>query len=325
MSSVHGARKKRLLLRIALYSTAAAVIAVMLLAHHFFLKRPVGSGPAGPTVPREPFQRVWTQRKVLLLGLGDSITEGFGASPGKSYFDRLHENPEDEFADMLGICLSAVLPNLTALNRSVSGSTSLDHLERQVQNLKKLPADVLGIVVMTTGGNDIIHNYGRTPPQEGAMYGATLEQARPWIANFEKRLEAMLDLITEKFPGGCEIFLANIYDPTDGVGTARTVGFPPWPDGLKVLTEYNGVIRRVAESRENVQLVDIHELFMGHGLTCALFWRETYRREDPHYWYGVVFEDPNDRGYDATRRAFLVEMLEVFEQYPFEQGDQRQD
>jgi hypothetical protein len=34
---------------------------------------------------------------------------------------------------------------------------------------------------MTTGGNDLIHWYGATPPREGAMYGASLAQAQPWI------------------------------------------------------------------------------------------------------------------------------------------------
>src|SRR3990172_341861 len=41
---------------------------------------------------------------------------------------------------------------------------------------------------------------------------------RPWIDNFEKRLDRMIEEIKKKFPGGCQIFLANIYDPSDGSG-----------------------------------------------------------------------------------------------------------
>ena len=44
---------------------------------HFHL--PEGEGPAGPAVPLEPFERPWTERRVLLLGLGDSVTAGFGS------------------------------------------------------------------------------------------------------------------------------------------------------------------------------------------------------------------------------------------------------
>jgi len=306
------ARRRRLRRRVILYGAAAAVIALMLVFHYFFLKRPIGEGPAGPHVGRERFGRVWSERRVVLLGLGDSITAGFGASPGKSYFERLARNPEDEWADMKGVCLEAVFPNLSCENRAQSGSTSIEHLELQVRRLRVQPSDVFGIVVLTTGGNDIIHSYGRKPPEEGAMYGATIEQARPWIENFERRLEAMLRGIQGAFPGGCEIFLANIYDPTDGLGTARLLMLPSWPDGLKVLEAYNEVIARVAAREEHVRLVDLHGLFMGHGITRTQFWRETYRPEDPHYWYNHdVFEDPNDRGYDAVRRAFLLAMLPV--------------
>jgi hypothetical protein len=47
---------------------------------------------------------------------------------------------------------------------------------------------------------------------------------------------------------------------------------------------------------------------MGHGIHCLQFWREHYHADDPHYWYFDNLEDPNDRGYDALRRLFLIEM-----------------
>jgi len=287
-----------------------------LFLYQFYIRRPVGSGPAGPPVPRAAFERIWTQRPTLLLGLGDSITAGYSGSPGKSYFERLFANPPDEFPDMRGLCLSAVIPKLKKLNRAQSGTTSLQHLEWQIEKLAVQPPETFGIVVMSTGGNDILHNYGRTVPAECAMYGATIEQARPWIENFEKRLDRMLAAITARFPGGCEIFLANIYDPTDGAGTALLVLLPPWPDGEKVLAGYNAAIARVAARHDHVHLVDLHALFMGHGINCAQFWRGTYVPGDPHYWYSRVFEDPNDRGYDAIRRAFLLTMSEALRVKP---------
>jgi hypothetical protein len=33
-----------------------------------------------------------------------------------------------------------------------------------------------------------------------------------------------------------------------------------------------------------------------------------YDRKDPHYWYFINLEDPNERGYDALRRLFLNAM-----------------
>ena len=271
----------------------------------------MGSGPAGPSVPRAAFRQPWTTRPVLLLGLGDSITAGFGASEGLSYFERLVTNPPQEFSDMKGINLTAVLPNLTAENRSVSGSTSLEHLEYQIKRLKRADARTLGLVVMTTGGNDLIHNYGRTPPREGAMYGATMEQAKPWIAAFEKRLDTMIRQIEACFPGGCHIFLANIYDPTDGVGDIENAGLPAWKDGREILSAYNRVIDGCARKYDSVHLVNIHDTFLGHGIHCAQPWSRHFQIRDPHYWYYTNLEDPNDRGYDAIRRLFLREMARV--------------
>ena len=268
---------------------------------------PMGTGPAGPLVSRVPFQSVWSERNVLFLGIGDSVTAGFGVDAPYNYVSRLLDNPPNEFPEMQGHCLRAVLPNITMHNISVSGSTSLHH-ETHIEDDMRFPVqseDVFGIVVMTTGGNDIIHNYGQTPPREGAMYGATLEQAKPWIDNFRERLDGMVAKINTKFPGGCLIFLADIYDPTDGVGDAPSVFLPTWPDCMKILDAYNIVLRECAEKHENVIAVPMHDVFLGHGIHCSQWWRETYCSEDPTYWFHDNLEDPNIRGYDAIRRVFL--------------------
>jgi hypothetical protein len=162
---------------------------------------------------------------------------------------------------------------------------------------------------MTTGGNDLIHWYGATPPHEGAMYGATLSQAQPWIANYEQRLDSMFIAIEERFPGGCMVFVADIYDPSDGVGDPEsTWALPRWPDCLRIVEAYNAVLRRVASKHSAVHVVSVHDAFLGHGIHCRQFWRSHFDWQDPHYWYFDNIEDPNDRGYDALRRVFLGEI-----------------
>jgi lysophospholipase L1-like esterase len=285
---------------------------VLLGAAFYFLSvyfiHPVGHGPAGPDVACAAFSRPWTERPVLLVGLGDSVTAGFGARRGYSYFDRLVKNPPDEFADLNGLCLSAVLPKLQATNLAISGSTSLEHVKKELPRLPTADSNVLGIVVLTTGGNDLIHNYGRTPPRDQAMYGASLAQAKPWIEDFDRRLNWMVSEITTRFPGGCQIFLANIYDPTDGAGDIKHTTLPDWSDGLKLLSAYNEIIRKSAQTHTNVHLVDMRGAFLGHGIHCVQFWTKHYAWKDPHYWYFINLEDPNERGYDAIRRLFLNEM-----------------
>lgn len=277
----------------------------------FWLYHPIGSGPAGPDVPMSSFSKAWSDQPVVLLGFGDSITAGLGSTKGHSYFERLIQNPPDEFADMQGRNLSAVMPQLTTVNVAVSGTDSVQHRDWLLDNVEPQDPDVFGVIVATIGGNDVIHMYGRTPPREGAMYGATIEQARPWIANFEIRLNTILDELSDRFPGGCHIFLANIYDPTDGVGDAHNAGLPRWPEGSKVLAAYNDVLSRTAEQREDVTLIDIRSAFLGHGIHCRKFWHPHYDSADPHYWYFDNLEDPNDRGYDAIRRLYLLKIVDV--------------
>ena len=290
----------------------ALLVAASLFYIRYWLVRPTGSGPAGPPVAKEPFEKPWTDRKVLLLGVGDSMTAGLGASLDElTYFQRLVENPKGEFSDMKGRSLSAVISNLEFENVALSGSNSIQHLDR-VERLPEQEDDVLGIVVMTSGGNDLIHWYGRQPPKDGAMYGATFQQAKPWINSYNSRLNTILDLLEAKFPGGCEIFIGDIYDPTDGVGDAPSVFLPDWPDALEIHSAYNEVIHRCAKQREHVHVVPIHATFLGHGSHCRQFWGKHYRRRDPFYWYYINVEDPNDRGYDALRRIFLIEMAKVF-------------
>jgi lysophospholipase L1-like esterase len=277
----------------------------------FRFARPIGSGPAGPVVDSSAFSSPWTTRRVLFVGLGDSVTAGFGARKGYDYFDRLAKPPADEFPEMSRACLASIFPNLQSTNLAISGSTSSEVLQRQLALLPTNSPDVFGVVVLTTGGNDIIHNYGRTPPREEAMYGATVDEAKPWVANFSDRLNAALAQIESRFPGGCEIFLANIFDPTDGLGDAERAGLPPWKEAMGILAGYNAVIQHAAGKNHHVHIVNIHDAFLGHGIHCAQIWQAHFDPHDPHYWYFYNLEDPNERGYDVIRRLFLLEIAKA--------------
>ena len=305
-------KRKRIIL---VLSAGLLLISGMAAALFFQFALPEGSGPAGLLVARESFSQPWSHRPVLLVGLGDSVTAGFGARKGYAYFDRLTKNPTDEFPDLKNVSLSAVFPNLSATNLSVSGSTSGEVVSRQLSLLPTNDVSMRGVVVMTTGGNDIIHNYGRTAPREEAMYGATWEQAQPWVENFSRRLEEIISQTKNRFPGGCDIFVVNIFDPTDGLGDAERAGLPHWPDAMKILTAYNAAIQSCADKHPEVHLVDIHQAFLGHGIHCTQFWQEHFDRHDPHYWFFANLEDPNERGYDVIRRLLLTEIAKTRNSY----------
>ena len=301
-------RFRRLVLLIA---AGAIIIGSALVYRYFRYARPVGTGPAGATVPKAPFEKKWSDRPVVLLGLGDSITQGLGASPGHTFFQLLYKHPENEFSEMRAISLSEVLPDLKPLNLAISGTTSIECIDYQLPRLTPYSPETFGIVAITTGGNDVIHNYGRTPPREGAMYGARISEIDEWTKNFRNRLDTIADRVRSTFPGGCHIFIANIYDPTDGDGDIELAGLPAWPDGVQVVNAYNKVLVEFSQEDKDVSLIDIRSAFLGHGVHCTHFWHKSYCKNDPHYWYWDNLEDPNDRGYDAIRRLFLMEFARV--------------
>lgn len=271
----------------------------------------MGSGPAGPSVPSESFETIWTDREVVLIGIGDSITNGFGAPTGQGYFKLLENNQDEIYSDMQNKDLKTVLLNLSSHNYSQDYTVTQEHIDGQLPMVNTFEQNVFGIILITSGGNDLIHDYGRSPAKDGALYGCTYEQALEWTENIKQRIDVLLQGLIEKFPGGCEIFLANIYDPTDGVSDPQLAGLPRWPDGVKTLTLTNQKIAELCEAYDNVHLVDIHSEFLGHGIHCKEFWRKYYHKDDPHHWYYTNLEDPNPRGYDAIRRLFLLEMIDV--------------
>jgi len=303
--------KRRTSRTFALIGSGLLIIVAAVAYRHYRYDRPIGTGPATPSIPRAPFETPWSERRVVLLGLGDSVTQGLGASPGKSYFDRLVKNRADEFPDLDGVCLTRVFPNLEPMNRSISGTTSMECLDYQLPKLEPQDVDTFGVIVVTTGGNDVIHNYGRTPPREGAMFGAKRDQVDEWVQNYDQRLDTIIGRMREIFPGGCHLFIGNIYDPTDGDGDIQHAGLPAWSDGLRVLEVYNDAIARFAKRHPDVTMIDIRSEFLGHGIHCTQFWHRCYHKASPYYWYWDNLEDPNDQGYDAIRRLFLIEMSRV--------------
>ena len=96
-----------------------------------------------------------------------------------------------------------------------------------------------------------------------------MKQARPWIENYEKRLDEMIELLQGRFPGGSMIFLADMYDPRDGVGDPAAAGLPAWPDRHGHPPAYNEAIRHAAGRHSSVHVVPVHATFLGHGVHCT--------------------------------------------------------
>jgi hypothetical protein len=273
---------------------------------------PMGDGPAGPAINSEVFKQQWSDQKFVMIGVGDSITRGLGALKRHSHFQLLVQNDDVQYPYMKGCDLSSVLPNLQAKNWARDFTVSQEHIDDQLPLLEVYPDNVHGIVLMTSGGNDLIHDYGRSEPVDGAMYGCSYKQAIVWTENIKQRVTTLVDGVMAKFPGGCDIFLGNIFDPTDDVSDPQAKGLPRWRAASKIVRLTNQKIAEICSQYENVHLVDIHSTFLGHGIHCTERWRKYYHKDDPGHWYYHNLEDPNRRGFDAIRRLYLEEFIRVY-------------
>lgn len=301
-----------------LRANALGLCALLLLTVWWGARVPagMGSGPAGPAVDVSRFERPWRQGPVRFVALGDSVSTGFGAGKGLGYFDLIIKNNDSVYPEMRGAELSRVMPNFSVTRLATNSSNSIEH-ERVIDSLAHADNEVFGVICITTGGIDLIHPYGRGTPKEGAMFGADYASAQPWIERFELRLGRMMEKLQERFPGGCAVFIATIYDPTDGEEDIENAGpifwLSPWPEGMRIFAGFNGAIARTAEKYDHVYLVDVHKVMLGHGIHCRDRDNAHYHPDDPTYWYYMNLEDPNRRGYDAIRRVFLNAIADALE------------
>jgi len=162
-------------------------------------------------------------------------------------------------------------------NLTADGATSEDVLRFQLPLVAKSKDETL--VTITAGGNDMLMNLGaRFPP-------------RDLVDGMIERITHIVDQLIAKLPRSL-ILLGTVYDPSDGTNML---------DGNRLdreagwLARYNDAVRKLAAARDHVRLADIHEIFLGHGLTAPLAER--------WYWSGLIFE-PNAEGARQVARLW---------------------
>ena len=94
----------------------------------------------------------------MLLGLGDSVTDGFGAPKGLSYFARLLDNPPGEFPDMDGINLRAVFFKSLSLLGSTMGSRSELHEILRLVEREVLAPVIHEVLLSATAGRTFLRS-----------------------------------------------------------------------------------------------------------------------------------------------------------------------
>ena len=155
-------------------------------------------------------------------------------------------------------------PDINCHDLSADGATTDDVLQFQLARVA--PSDVPAIVTITAGGNDMLMNL-RAPRPPVRL-----------VAGMIERITRIVDEVTAKLPNALQL-LGNVYDPSDGTNVLYGERLDREAEWLRA---FNEAVRNLAESRENVRLIDIHGHFLGHGLTAP--------EKDRWYWSGLIFE-----------------------------------
>ncbi len=250
---------------------------------------PDGEVPEPDAAAPEP--DVGPAREALgsLVVLGDSIGDGGGPSP--RYYQLLERNDDRRYPEWRGLDLATRFPDARVVRRADSGSTT-DALLGQVRGLPRdLPGPVA--VVITSGGNDV----------KDALVEAATGLDAAHIARMQGNIGAALDALVDRFDDrGLVVYLANVYDSSDGQGNfglhcrfARRLGAIEIPTD-PIFERWNAA--HAAETARTGQvLVDLHGRFYGHGYNSDV------------NWYADDCTHPNRLGHHELRALFWAHLV----------------
>ncbi len=240
-----------------------------------------------------------------LVVLGDSISDGVGASRSAwIYHALLAENDDEAYPTEAGTDLESLTgASVEVVDVSRGGARARD-LSAQTGAVRRelsLPASGHTVVVLTIGGNDL-----QTAVAGGNPTGALLDNA---IRDIRGMIEFFQD--TDNFSDGASIYLANVYDPSDGEaqipGCFFGLHLPQLVAALDVWSE-----RFMDLGMEmGFSVVDTLGAFHGHGHHNSNTMNPYYDADDPTKWFDDCIH-PNDRGHHELRRLIYEAMSPTY-------------
>ncbi len=196
----------------------------------------------------------------------------------------LHTNDIDRWPDFAGDDLVSRHPGITLTNLCVDGATIGDVFSEQMLELEESEAETL--ITVTVGGNDLLSAFAS-------------HRRKPIMASIVRDItQAYEYLVTElaRLRPRAQILVTTVYDPSDGTGLMPGVFEDAGVLPLEHLDTLNDHIRALAQRTPEVHLADVHQHFLGHGVTAP--------DAERWYWRRSLIE-PSAQGASEIRRVWL--------------------
>ncbi len=196
----------------------------------------------------------------------------------------LYRNDPVYWPEFISRDLSTRCPKIAFTNLASDGATIGDVFGAQLPELRG--DDSRALVTLTVGGNDLLSAFAGKP-SSGVMERA--------VRDIIEAYRLLVQRIGEICPNAL-LVLTTVYDPTDSTGLLTGVlpGVAKVP--LPHLDALNEAIRAMAAADGSLVLADVHQHFLGHGLTA--------KARDRWYWRHSIIE-PSAEGASEIRRAWL--------------------
>ena len=195
----------------------------------------------------------------------------------------LYRNDDARWPEQQGDDLVTRSAGIAFANLASDGATIGDVFGEQLPQLAE--SDAPSLITLTLGGNDLLSAFSNKPRL------SLLEAIAHDVA---EAYEFLLDALHRARPNAL-VIVATIYDPSDGTGHIPGVLEQAGPLPLHVLAGLNDRIRALAAGTPRTALADVHERFMGHGVTAP---------EDERWYWKRSLIEPNLSGANEIRRAW---------------------
>lgn len=177
---------------------------------------------------------------IIYLALGDSLTAGYGAPPGRGFVDVYRMLAEQRLQKPV-----------TVLNKGVNGARTNQVLQ-QLRSKKTLKNDVrkASLITITAGGNDML-DAART-----FLAQKDTKNILRTIRSCKRTYQEMLQFIFRCKKGHAQAYqitIANLYNP-----------FPQFKEAVFGVTMFNRMLNSLSD--KTVCIADVYQKFIGNEL-----------------------------------------------------------